>query len=229
MLSIVFLYGATLLFAMHGATVLAISRYGGERELEQIVDRGTAFERGALFWRWTMGFCASAESIHRWAWWFAVLCPICRRHRHPAHRHRGRQLVPVGREAPHRGAVSGHVGPGAGPGAGAGGGAMNRTARTRRSAAASSSVRAARRHRGRADRHRGHHPVPDAAGDDGAARLPRHGDGGELRPARDRAPTWPRTRCRHRCRSCRRWGRRRARSTRTCRCWATSASASSPG
>ena len=77
MLSIAFLYGATLLFAMHGATVLAISRYGGEREIEQIVDRGTAFERGALFWRWTMGFNATAESIHRWAWWFAVLCPLC--------------------------------------------------------------------------------------------------------------------------------------------------------
>ncbi len=76
MLSIVFLYGATLLFAMHGATVLATSRFGAEREVEQIIDRGTAFERGALFWRWTMGFCASAESIHRWAWWFAVLCPI---------------------------------------------------------------------------------------------------------------------------------------------------------
>ena len=76
MLSIVFLYGSTLLFAMHAATVLAISRYGGEREVEQIVDRGTAFERGALFWRWTMGFNATAESIHRWAWWFAVLCPL---------------------------------------------------------------------------------------------------------------------------------------------------------
>jgi photosynthetic reaction center M subunit len=76
MLSIVFLYGSTLLFAMHGATVLAISRYGGDREIEQIVDRGTAFERGALFWRWTMGFNATAESIHRWAWWFAVLCPL---------------------------------------------------------------------------------------------------------------------------------------------------------
>ena len=76
MLSIVFLYGSTLLFAMHGATVLAISRFGGEREVEQIVDRGTAFERGALFWRWTMGFNATAESIHRWAWWFAVLCPL---------------------------------------------------------------------------------------------------------------------------------------------------------
>ena len=76
MLSIVFLYGSTLLFAMHGATILATSRFGAEREVEQIVDRGTAFERGMLFWRWTMGFCASAESIHRWAWWFAVLCPL---------------------------------------------------------------------------------------------------------------------------------------------------------
>ena len=76
MLSIVFLYGATLLFAMHGATILAVSRFGGERELEQIVDRGTASERAALFWRWTMGFNATMESIHRWAWWFAVLCPL---------------------------------------------------------------------------------------------------------------------------------------------------------
>jgi photosynthetic reaction center M subunit len=76
MLSIAFLYGSTLLFAMHGATVLAVSRYGGEREVEQIIDRGTAFERGAIFWRWTMGFNATAESIHRWAWWFAVLCPL---------------------------------------------------------------------------------------------------------------------------------------------------------
>jgi photosynthetic reaction center M subunit len=76
MLSIAFLYGATLLFAMHGATILAVSRFGGEREIEQIVDRGTASERAALFWRWTMGFNASMESIHRWAWWFAVLCPL---------------------------------------------------------------------------------------------------------------------------------------------------------
>jgi len=76
MLSIAFLYGATLLFAMHAATILAVSRFGGERELEQIVDRGTASERAALFWRWTMGFNATMESIHRWAWWFAVLCPL---------------------------------------------------------------------------------------------------------------------------------------------------------
>ncbi len=38
--------------------------------------RGTATERAALFWRWTMGFNATMESIHRWAWWFAVLCPL---------------------------------------------------------------------------------------------------------------------------------------------------------
>lgn len=75
-LSIVFLYGSVLLFAMHGATILAVTRYGGERELEQISDRGTASERAALFWRWTMGFNATMESIHRWAWWFAVLTPI---------------------------------------------------------------------------------------------------------------------------------------------------------
>jgi photosynthetic reaction center M subunit len=76
MLSIVFLYGSAVLFAMHGATVLATSRFGAEREVEQILDRGTAFERGALMWRWTMGFNATAESIHRWAWWFAVLTPV---------------------------------------------------------------------------------------------------------------------------------------------------------
>ncbi|MFT4077918.1 photosynthetic reaction center subunit M [Rhodomicrobium lacus] len=75
MLSIAFLYGSALLFGMHGATILAVSRFGGEREIEQSTDRGTALERAGLFWRWTMGFNASMESIHRWAWWFAVLCP----------------------------------------------------------------------------------------------------------------------------------------------------------
>ncbi len=75
-LSIAFLYGSALLFAMHGATILAVSRFGGEREIEQILDRGTASERAALFWRWTMGFNATMEGIHRWAWWFAVLTPL---------------------------------------------------------------------------------------------------------------------------------------------------------
>jgi photosynthetic reaction center M subunit len=76
MLSIAFLYGSAVLFAMHGATILAVSRYGGEREIEQVTDRGTAAERAALFWRWTMGFNATFESLHRWGWWFAVLCPL---------------------------------------------------------------------------------------------------------------------------------------------------------
>ncbi len=75
-LSITFLYGSTMLFAMHGATILAVTRLGGDRELEQIVDRGTAAERAALFWRWTMGFNATFEGIHRWIWWFAILTPI---------------------------------------------------------------------------------------------------------------------------------------------------------
>jgi photosynthetic reaction center M subunit len=75
-LSIGFLYGSALLFAMHGATILAVSRFGGDRELEQIADRGTASERAALFWRWTMGFNATMEGIHRWAWWFAVLTTL---------------------------------------------------------------------------------------------------------------------------------------------------------
>jgi len=75
-LSIVFLYGSALLFAMHGATILSVTRLGGDRELEQIVDRGTASERAALFWRWTMGFNATMEGIHRWAWWFAILVQI---------------------------------------------------------------------------------------------------------------------------------------------------------
>jgi photosynthetic reaction center M subunit len=76
MLSIAFLYGSTLLFAMHAGIILACSRYGADRELEQIADRGTGAERAALFWRWTMGFNATTESVHRWAWWFAVLCPL---------------------------------------------------------------------------------------------------------------------------------------------------------
>lgn len=75
-LSIVFLYGSAVLFAMHGATILAVSRFGGDREIEQIWDRGTASERAGLFWRWTMGFNATMESIHRWAWWFAVLTTL---------------------------------------------------------------------------------------------------------------------------------------------------------
>ena len=77
MLSIVFLYGSTMLFTMHGGTILATTPFGGERETREIVDPGSAAERGALFWRWTMGFNANFESVHRWIYTFAVLCPIC--------------------------------------------------------------------------------------------------------------------------------------------------------
>ena len=76
MLSIVFLYGSTLLFAMHGGTILAVARFGGERETREIADPGTAMERSALFWRWTMGFNANFESIHRWIYWFAILTTL---------------------------------------------------------------------------------------------------------------------------------------------------------
>ena len=76
MLSIVFLYGSTLLFAMHAGTILAVTRFGGERETLEIAHRGTAMERAALFWRWTMGFNANYESIHRWLYWFAILTTI---------------------------------------------------------------------------------------------------------------------------------------------------------
>jgi len=73
MLSIVFLYGSALLFAMHAGTILSLGHVGAEREIDQITHRGTGAERSMLFWRWTMGFNATMESIHRWAWWFATL------------------------------------------------------------------------------------------------------------------------------------------------------------
>ncbi len=76
MLSIVFLYGSTLLFAMHGGTILAVSRSAASARSSRssIAERPRSGRR--LFWRWTMGFNATMESIHRWAWWFAVLTPL---------------------------------------------------------------------------------------------------------------------------------------------------------
>ena len=76
MLSITFLYGSAVLFGMHGGTILAVTKFGGDRETHEIVDRGTGGERAALFWRWTMGFNATMESIHRWGWWFATLVTL---------------------------------------------------------------------------------------------------------------------------------------------------------
>ena len=77
MLSIVFLYGSTMLFCMHAGTILAVAKFGGERESHDIVNRSSAQERAALFWRWTMGFNATFESIHRWIFWFATLTTLC--------------------------------------------------------------------------------------------------------------------------------------------------------
>ena len=97
MLSIAFLYGSAVLFGMHAGTILAVGRYGGEREIEQITDRGNRH-------RTRLAVLALADGLQtpRWsrstagAWWFAVLTPITGGHRHPPDRHRRGQLVPVG-------------------------------------------------------------------------------------------------------------------------------------
>ena len=216
MLSIAFLYGSTLLFAMHGATILAVSRFGGEREIEQIVDRGTASERAALFWRWTMGFNATMESIHRWAWWFAVLTTLTG----------GIGILLTGtvvdnwylweRQARRGAVLSAGVPAHAGSRHAFGSTAMN--AGLRRGGAGDRSGR----HRASwAFEHppvevtqRGYRGLGMAAGpaadDGGQARggQPGAGAGGPGRPGRHAS---------------------RPRSTRTCRCWATSTRPSSPG
>lgn len=76
MLSIFFLLGSTLLLAMHGATIVATSRYGSHREIEEMMTEGTGTHRAQLFWRWTMGFNVNSKSIHDWCWWFACLTVI---------------------------------------------------------------------------------------------------------------------------------------------------------
>jgi len=72
MLSIFFLFGATLLLAMHGATIVASSKYGSYREVEEMMAEGTGTHRSQLFWRWCMGFNVNSKSIHYWAIWFAA-------------------------------------------------------------------------------------------------------------------------------------------------------------
>ncbi|MEM1314704.1 MAG: hypothetical protein AAGI51_09130 [Pseudomonadota bacterium] len=68
--------GATPLFAMRGATIPAVTLLAGDREIERIANRGTPIQRAALLPRWSMGFDAAREVIHRWACWLAVLTPI---------------------------------------------------------------------------------------------------------------------------------------------------------
>lgn len=76
MISIFGLLGSTMLLGMHGATIVATAKYGAELELQEIEVEGPGTHRAQLFWRWTMGFNANAESIHVWAFWFAILCVV---------------------------------------------------------------------------------------------------------------------------------------------------------
>jgi photosynthetic reaction center M subunit len=76
MLSIFFLLGSTLLLAMHGATIVATSKYGSHREIEEMMAEGSGTHRAQLFWRWTMGFNVNSKTIHDWCWWFACLTVI---------------------------------------------------------------------------------------------------------------------------------------------------------
>ena len=158
-LSIVFLYGSTLLFAMHGATILAVGRYGGERELEQITDRGTAAERAGLFWRWTMGFNATYRIDPSLGMVVRGADDADRRHRHPAHRNGRRQLVPVGAASRLCADLSEHRG--RRPGDASGGDRNERGARIDRSSGSPRRACARRVRRSAAD-------------EVGAARLSRH-------------------------------------------------------
>jgi photosynthetic reaction center M subunit len=71
-LAIFFLFGSTMLWGMHGATILATSAEGSHHEDAEIVGLTSGSQKAILFWRWTMGFNAFPKSIHDWLWWFAV-------------------------------------------------------------------------------------------------------------------------------------------------------------
>ncbi|MBO9342473.1 MAG: photosynthetic reaction center subunit M [Roseiflexus sp.] len=76
MLSIFFLLGSTLLLAMHGATIVATSKWKSEMEFTEMMAEGPGTQRAQLFWRWVMGWNANSYNIHIWAWWFAALTAI---------------------------------------------------------------------------------------------------------------------------------------------------------
>ncbi|NJM39436.1 MAG: hypothetical protein HC853_01025 [Anaerolineae bacterium] len=61
---------------MHGATILATLKYGSHREAEEVIDSDEGTHRAQLFWRWVMGFNATAWSIHVWAAYFAVITMV---------------------------------------------------------------------------------------------------------------------------------------------------------
>ena len=71
-LAIFFLFGSTMLWGMHGATILATSSEGSHHEDAEIKNLTSGSQKAMLFWRWTMGFNAFPKSIHDWLWWFAV-------------------------------------------------------------------------------------------------------------------------------------------------------------
>jgi len=61
---------------MHGATIVATSRWGSYREIEEMMAEGSGTQRAQLFWRCTMGWQATSRTIHTWAIWFAALVGI---------------------------------------------------------------------------------------------------------------------------------------------------------
>lgn len=71
-LAIFFLFGSTMLWGMHGATILATSSEGSHHEDSEIKNMTSGSQKAMLFWRWTMGFNATPKTIHDWIYWFAV-------------------------------------------------------------------------------------------------------------------------------------------------------------
>ncbi len=72
MLAIFFLFGSTMLWGMHGATILATAAEGSHQEVAEIKDMHSGSHKSMLFWRWTMGFNANPKTIHDWLYWFSV-------------------------------------------------------------------------------------------------------------------------------------------------------------
>ena len=72
MLAIFFLFGSTMLWGMHGATILATAAEGSYMEDAEIKDMHSGSHKSMLFWRWVMGFNANPKTIHDWLWWFGV-------------------------------------------------------------------------------------------------------------------------------------------------------------
>ncbi len=71
-LAIFFLFGSTMLWGMHGATILATAAEGSHKEDAEIKDMHSGSHKSMLFWRWTMGFNANPKTIHDWLLWFSM-------------------------------------------------------------------------------------------------------------------------------------------------------------